>query len=140
MSKKTRTEEQKARRAYLEWCKKEGKKPLDIETWKSTLAKKAKDAIKKGDFKSKTLKIVKVAKKPTAKPAAKKQPAKKVAKPAQKKEVSKVLKPKVHVVRKGDIIKFEDFSPFRVLDYALKLACVSWAEAKKFSSCPKKCK
>lgn len=134
MSKKTRTNEQKARRAYLDWCKKEGKKPMDIETWRSDLAQKAKDAVKNGKFKSKTLKIVKVSKKPSAN----KHVTKKVAKPAQKKATMKVLKPNVHIIHKGDIIKFEDFSPVRVLDYALKLAYVAWSEAKKASLCIKK--
>lgn len=74
--------------------------------------------------------------KKTAKPAAK--PAKKVAKPVDRKGVP------VHVVHKGDIVKFEDFSTDRIIDFAIRLLDMAWKDIindgkRKVCKCGKKC-
>lgn len=117
---KHRNETQKARRAYLDKCRKEGKKPLGMDAWKAEVEK-----------------VLSTAKKDLAKAKAKTEPKKPVKKPCAKKAVAAkkpaktAKRPKVHEVHKGDVIKFVDFDPRRIMRYALRLLCMATNEVCK---------
>lgn len=98
MSNKPRTEVQKKRRAYVEKCHKEGKKPLPIDKWYTNL----------GDFKKE--KEVK---------KAVKDPAKKVVKKGIKKDAKKPsVKGRVVYIRRGDEIHFDDYTSDELAEFA----------------------
>lgn len=94
MSNKPRTEAQKKRRAYVEKCHKEGKKPLPMDKWldkfgDSEKEKEAKKAVKA--------------------------PAKKgVKKDAKKPSV----KGRVVYIRRGDEVHFDDYTADELADFA----------------------
>lgn len=95
---KPRTEIQKMRRAYIDQCHKDGKKPLPVDKWYANL----------GDFKKE--KEVK---------KAVKAPAKKVVKKGVKKDVKKPsVKGRVVYIRRGDEVHFDDYTADELADFA----------------------
>ena len=94
---KTRTEEQKLRRKYLEDCKKHGVKPMPIDDWKAWKAKFA-NKTSKPSYKS-----VKPAKK-----VCDKKPAKPIAKKGRK-----------VIVERGDLVFFNGYKPCEIMRLAM---------------------
>lgn len=99
MSNKPRNDMQKARRAYLAKCKKEGIKPISTELFAEGWKKAQMDAAKK---------VEKAVKKELKKAPAKK--AKEV------KKANKSARAKVHEIRRGDVLKFVDFDICAIVD------------------------
>ena len=91
---KTRTEEQKLRRKYLEDCKKNGIKPMPIEDWKAKFANKTSKH---------SCKSVKPAKK-----VCDKKPAKPIAKKGRK-----------VIVDRGDLVIFNGFKAREIMRLAM---------------------
>lgn len=117
---KTRNDEQKARRAYLDKCRKDGRKPLGIEAWKAQVANvtaKIKKAVKEIKAKANVKKAVK-----PAKPVAKK--AVKTVKKAEAKRA------KVHEVHVGDVIKFVGFCPEAKIRTAIRIMLLAFKDEK----------
>ena len=87
---KSRNEMQKARRAYLDKCKKDGVKPVSVEKFNVEYQKK----------------ILQGHKKPIAKPV---------------KKGSKKRAPVEHCFYDGDTVIFKDFTPEKMVRFALKI-------------------
>ena len=102
---KTRTEEQKLRRKYLEDCKKDGVKPMPIEDWKKEWEKINADW--KYEFADKTPKPSCKSVKPAKKVCSKK-PAKPIAKKGRK-----------VIVERGDSVIFNGFRPREIMRLAM---------------------
>lgn len=96
MSNKPRTEAQKKRRAYVEKCRKEGKKPLPMDKWSA----------EPGDSKKEPKKVAKA-------------PVKKDAKKDTKKSSKKPsVKGKVVTIRRGDEVHFDDYTSEELAEFA----------------------
>ena len=91
---KTRTEEQKLRRKYLEDCKKHGVKPMQIEYWKAKFANK------------------------TSKPSCKSvKPAKKVC---NKKPANPITENgRKVIVERSDVVTFKGCKPHEIMRLAM---------------------
>ena len=102
---KTRTEEQKRRRKYLERCKKHGVEPMQIEYWKEYDKKINEDW--KPEFANKTSKPSCKSVKP-AKKVCGRNPAKPIAKKGRK-----------VIVERGDVVIFKDYKPCEIMRLAI---------------------
>lgn len=120
MSNRTRTLFQKDRRKYLAKCKKDGSKPMDVDSfykkWHKQMQKKSNASVEQ------------------PKPQAQKKPA---AKPLH---TVKAKAPAVHKIRKGDTVEFVDFTPSRFALFAVKAIILAYSSLIENShSADKKC-
>lgn len=91
---KSRTKEQKLRRKYLEDCKKNGIKPMQIDDWKAKFANK------------------------TSKPSRKSvKPSKKVCDKKPAKPITK--KGRKVIVKRGDSVIFNGYKPHEIMRLAM---------------------
>lgn len=114
MSNKPRTEAQKKRRAYVEKCHKEGKKPLPVDKWCASLGDSKKEKEVKKAVKAHAKKVVKN--------GVKNGVGKDVEKPS--------VKGRVVYIHRGDEVHFDDYTAVELADFAqgvIRLALSAFA-------------